>query len=928
MTIRPPPQTPLLAALVLALAAVHLPSTAAAEQIDLVYSGGLRGFARTGGRFELQDRLAPALAEAQRSVDSVDVLHGLIAQHDLEMWAEDGLISSVLAFVASDDRSCDDGVLLDTWRTPTERFLTGPAQKGLAPALPVPNSARETRRLYRCTGGGTVVRALIEPHGPPPEARTLDAYDLRTGFRWNTADGSYLQLGQPRREAGRRLGVLRAALAATAGARFVDAGDFLEPGHESDDDLWEESRQIGFTVLESLKPLALAPGVAELARGPVALAEEATRRGLPYVATNWENDQELFPKVIRVTIPRGEGAVDVAFLGATDPWFSERMGALEQDGVTLLDPLSAVQTQVDALQSSESPPDLVVLLVNASSELQRRLRTSLYGVDLMLGDPSAATFRVERSKTEFRNVGTAWKAAPVTLPLDGIATASVTFGPGGAEHVVVHPLEVSASAPSDPELTAVITDVHTRRHAGRESALIPPEDPLYGVTEERWRKLVCEAVMEATDADAVFLDGLAFHRPTPGSLTEMQVLDRLRGGHLVEVHRVDGDRLVTFLQSAHNRAEIHCGAVTDSRFPRVHGRFVDPYRTYRIATTDATRRGPLGPMLARASSDFVGHLPKFRPLPGANGGASLHEIVLAELRDAGQTAGWADAWMARTPNQMRTQVLFRIRRVALHIERFEGARTGSYDQVPESLLNSPSSFTLGGQLDLALEVSDARVVGEFRFQADYARFAIDGLPAQETADDWVVSTSIDVPAIGLPRNGPRQIRPFLLAQLDSEFTPTVNVDGGLLPRQLDLAGFGGVSFKPWVWLRSFRLGAFASRDLSRLTDKGTEYGARLTGATAHTLQPMSALRIETAWDVQVFGDTPQDDAADLRLRMFGEVRASVRLVRFLRLGLFAQGLLVQGRVPETSVPAGSVTVGAALDLSAAVRLDVRPRLFP
>ena len=928
MTSRTTPHVPLLAALLLALTTAHAPSVAAAEQIDLVYSGGLEGFARSNGRFELQERLAPALEHAQRSVDSVDVLHGLLAQRDLELWSEDGLISSLLAFATSNDRACDDGLLVETWRTPTERFLSGPAADGLAPPLPVPNSARELRRLHRCTGGGNVVRALTEPHGPSPAARLLDAYSLRTGFRWNTGDGSYLQLGQPRREAGRRIGVLRAALAETAGARFVDAGDFLEPGHESDDLLWAESREVGFGVLASLQPLALAPGIAELAQGPIALVEEATQRGLPYVATNWESDKELFPRVLQVTMPLGERSVDVAFLGATDPVLAERLEAIEQDGVKLLDPLSAVQTQVDLLQASDSPPDLVVLLVNASSELQQRLRTSLYGVDLMMGDPSAATFRVERSKTEFRNVGAAWKAAPVTLPLDGIATASVRFGPEGPEHVTVHPLEVSASAPADPEITAVVTDMYTRRDMGREAALIPPEDALGGVTEERWRKLVCEAVMESTDADAVFLDGLALHRPSPGPLTERQVLDRLRGGHLVEVHRVDGDRLITFLQTAHNRTQIHCGAVTDSRFPRVHGRSVDPFRTYRIATTNVTRRGSLGPMLARASSDFVGHLPKFRPLPGPAGVASLHELVLSELKEAGRAPGWADEWMTRTPKQIRTQVLFRIRRVALHIERFEGAKTTNYDQVPESLLNSPSSFTLGGELDLALEVSDARFVGDVRFQAAYARFAIDGLPIQETADDWVLSASIEAPAIGLPRSGPRQVRPFVLAQLDSEFTPTLNAEGVPLPRQLDLAGFGGVSLKPSGWMRSLRLGAFASRDLSRLTDKGTEYGARLTGATAHTLQPMAALRVETAWDIQVFGDTPQDDAADLRLRMFGEVRASVRLVRFLRLALFTQGLLVQGRVPETSTPAGSLTMGAALDLSTAVRLDVQPRLFP
>jgi hypothetical protein len=114
--------------------------------------------------------------------------------------------------------------------------------------------------------------------------------------------------------------------------------------------------------------------------------------------------------------------------------------------------------------------------------------------------------------------------------------------------------------------------------------------------------------------------------------------------------------------------------------------------------------------------------------------------------------------------------------------------------------------------------------------------------------------------------------------------------------------------------------------MGRLDDKSTEFGGRFTGATFHNVLPMTALWIMTAWDVQVFAGTPSDDAADLRLRMSGEVRASVRLVRWLRIGLFARGLLVQGRVQETATPAGSAVFGASLDVSKAIRLNPGPRV--
>ncbi|MCO4771891.1 MAG: hypothetical protein KDA24_17805, partial [Deltaproteobacteria bacterium] len=669
-------------------------------------------------------------------------------------------------------------------------------------------------------------------------------------------------------------------------------------------------------------------GVSELALGPAALAAEARARSLPYVATNWQQEGEAsFPRVLRVSVPSGEETVDIAFLGVTDPTFATGLPTELLEGLTLVDPVSSVQAEVDALRASPTPPQLVVLLVQPSAELQQRLRSVLYGVDLMLGDPTAATFRVASSEVRFRNVGGAFKAAPITLPLDGIAAATVTLGEA-PERVVVRPLEVSSTSPMDRELTATLSELHAREDVELGKPLIPPDEPLAGVSEARWTKLVCEALLQRTGADAAFLDGLAFHRPTPGPLTERQVVDRLRGGHIVEVHRIDGNRLAALLPAADGMTPVRCGAPTNTFFPRVHGRFVDPNRTYRIATTDVTRRGPLGPLLSRGSSELIGHQPKFRAVQTDDGPLTLATAVLETLEEAAEDEDWVTSWLDRTPNQWRPQLLLNIRRLGLHITWFEGARTDRYEAVPESLLNSPSSFTLGGGADIALEGSSAKLLADLRFTANYVRFVIAGLPPQEVADDWVLSTSLEAPVLGTPYARWFQVRPFVQASLDSEFTPFVADNGTELPQQADLSAFGGIAFSPGPWLRSFRLGPFVNRDLGRLTDKGTEFGARLTGATRHLLPPRAVILVSTAWDVQVFADTPQDDAADLRLRAWGEVRGSVRLVRALSLGIFAQGLLVQGRVPQTSTPAGSITVGASFDLSTAVRLDVRPRVFP
>lgn len=902
------------------LALLLVAQGATAGEVSLVYSGGFQGFAPPLARFELQARLAGVFAEAGREVTDVSVISGLIAQDDLELWPDDGLPDSALAFAADPSRTCDDGVLVTTWRTPTERFLPGPHGDALPPDVPVRDAREEIRRYHRCEGGGSAVTALVEPHAPPPDQRTLDAPSLRVGTRWTTPEGRYYQLSHPRREAARRVGTIRAAVARTPGAMYADAGDFLEPG-PVDDPLWREARTLGFDVLESLDPVALVPGASELALGPQALADEAAARGLPYVATNWRRDdgEDWFPRVVRHEFQAGEQTIDVALLGVTDPDRVAWLPPEATEGLTLLDPLEAVAEAVDSMASDR--PDLVVLLVNPTARLLEDLRRRLYGVDALLGDPAAATYRVGAQYTELRSIGGSFKAAPITLPLDGIALASVSLD-DGVSGITVEPLEVTSTSPADRYLTGVLTDLHLRRARFGPAPLIAPDTPLSGVSEARWEKLVCEALIERTGADAAYLDGLPYHLPSPGPLTEGQIAQRLDGEHLVEVHRVDGDRLRRFLVAAEGKTAIHCGASG----LRVAGRFIDPLRTYRVATTARTRRGPLGPLLADATSNWVGHRPSFKPVRSPEGRLRLDEAVIDTLRAADPEQ--LGTWTARDASTLRPQVLLNIYRLGLRVTRFEGAKTDAYQEVPETLINSPSSFTLGGDVDVALELSSKALLADVRVRAAYERFVIDGLPPQETADDWIVSSSLEAPVLGPPPLGWLTVRPFVEAALDSEFTPGETDDGTVLPRQADLSAFGGVAFGRGPWLRTFRFGPFVNRDLGRLTDKGTEYGLRWTGSTFHLVNPLSFLNITTAWDVSLFGDTPQDDAADLRLRMFGEVRASFRLLRFLRLGFFAQGLLVQGRVAETQRVAGSLTLGAAFDLAAAIRLDARPRLFP
>lgn len=119
--------------------------------------------------------------------------------------------------------------------------------------------------------------------------------------------------------------------------------------------------------------------------------------------------------------------------------------------------------------------------------------------------------------------------------------------------------------------------------------------------------------------------------------------------------------------------------------------------------------------------------------------------------------------------------------------------------------------------------------------------------------------------------------PYTELLFDSEFTPIENEDGTVNSRQSDLSLTLGVSARPVGTLTALRIGGFANRDVARLSDKPTEYGGKLEWNTRQAVN--TALLWTTLGDIQVFADTSDDDASDLRLRASGETRLSMPLAR-------------------------------------------------
>lgn len=941
--------------------------------VHLVYTGARNGIGARTLLAELLAHVRVAADAAGGALTEVRAVHGVLAQEPWILRAPDHRVAPVVDFLAGEDIRCgppedvagvdtgSDVMVLDWSDAPD--FL---AQLTTRLGPPVPYHRRS---CANAAGGHAILLGPAGASGAPSWA--LGEFEFRRALDGVLVEDDvahpFLVVSRPVQEAARTFARIEGRLAERPDAVFVDAGAFVDGASSVRDGDLSLHRPLGFEMLERLGPTALAPGRTELARGARFAVAEFAEHSLPYIATNWEHDDPTLelPDAIEHVVETDAGPVRLAFVAILDPELLEDLPHLAADGVRITDPVKGVQPTVDRLHASENPPDAVIALTTAGPAVLAAIRRGLRGVDLMMGDPSFATIRAGERVVSVDRPGPEAKAGPLTLSLDGLATADLVFeGPEGQlDRVVSVPWHVLGEPPVDARVMSTVTRNRAAAYPALDRPLIaPPAEHATGtMSPSTWTGLLCESVRLHTGADSVLLSDLPGPPQAPGELTELLVTDQLALLDLLEVHRVPGDRLNGVLDKAFGTVEVACGAAPGG--PRsVWGRGIEPDRVYRVVTTDRVRRSTaLGSILEgnRVARPLDG--PPWSTLTGSDGAAlTLRTAVLSQLRvvrDAEGLAGIVPALLVDAPKARPPQWVGRVRQASIQVERFRGIEPDDegitpFAAVPETLANSPSSFTLGSSGDVALEYSDGSVAGDLRFRSAYTRIqaearedvdgdgVLDVVEAEtETADDWQLSTTWTAAGVLLPPEGRVQATPYTELRFDSEYTPIDNPlfnpddpddpanvgQDPLLPRQADLSLALGLASRPLGPLRSLRVGGFANRALNQLEEKPTEYGGRLELEALQALGP--ALRWSLVGDLQVFADTEQDDETDLRFRAFGESRLALPLARYLDVALFAQGFALQRRFdpdPTASLPVGATwNLGAAIQSTGAFRLDRR-----
>ncbi len=888
-------------ALALTLTAAATPQRA----VRIIYTGDRRG---VGAGFTPFASLGPVQAAA--GAPDLQMVHGVLVQEPWVLLPEHLDPQGAVDFLAGGDVRCTRPSPSGAVEIRTELVITPPGD--FADALVESGGTPSEYGIRDCTNGAGAKARLVGPAGRRPggfPTWELSDFEFRQALAGALPEGGpeLLVIGRPVQGGPRTVARIDELRADDPGALYVDAGSFLDGASSVADGALSLHRPLGVPLLQRLGPDALAPGETELLAGARHFLDEIASAELPYIASNWsaEDPALALPPSHVVEAQTPGGPVRVGFVAALDPALARQIPRLGEEGITIGDPVTGTQAAIDALTSSDRPPDAVVVLTTASADVMADLRRYLHGADVMLGDPTFATLRVAERRTTLRTYDRDIKGAPVTLPLDGLGTVDLSLSVGRLKELSSTPELVRGDLPLDPELSAALTATRAAHYPELDHPLLPE------LPAEEWPAVVCRAVLDATGADTVLLRTPPRPSRLPGPRSELQIADQLAVLDVLEVHRVPGDKMKQLLDQSYGVVPVSCGALPGVKFPKARGRSIESDRTYRVVTTDRTRWGtPLQSILptVHATKPLDGAASRVLTHPDGTP-VTLRGVVLGELRARRDAEGSPEAALEslRAPLTKPTLWLLRVRQISLSSLNFVGTESDAFAAVPETLVTSPSSLSLATDNDVALEVSSAAIAGDLRFQGAFSTLETDDAE-EELSDDWKLSTSLSLPALAFPQQTALRAMPFSELMYDSEFTPTEQEDGTVNDTQADLSLTLGLATLRWGALRSLRVGALASRDLNQ--ERAPELGGRLTWETSVSL--VGPLKWGTLGDVQLYALTPEDDESDLRLRGLGETRLSLPLARWLSLSAVGQVFAFQGRKPATDELGATWSAGLAL----------------
>ncbi|MEC7987491.1 MAG: hypothetical protein VX278_20160 [Myxococcota bacterium] len=880
--------------------------------IEILFTGASFGVGKEVYPFSMKE----AFEALQKKVEltSLRQTRGILQQGNQVLRSEDYTVRSLVRFLES-SITCGEQSPRFGWKNQHDLFLSKVRIPDAESILGLPQVYQE--RL--CTNAEGEKAYLVSPNGETElPSWELSAFDFRKGVILKTKDSEsanavlYLSATQDMMRIQHRI------KNRSKEVLYVDAGSFVDSISSLPNVNLSMNRPLAYEILQSLSPSAVGIGETELIGGVNAFREEINGMALPYISTNLENEEAVspFPRSRIVNIPYKEGRIRVAFLSLLDPSLMNNIPKIKEEGYHISDPILALDTELKALYGGENPPQTAILLTTAGSHLLEKVRRNAQGLSIIIGDPSLSTNRIKESKTTFHPYNHTEKGSPITLPLNGLGSLTLQFSEEFIETIQHNPVPIDDYAPANEAFRGILNQNRSQVYQKLDPILLSPQgegqNARYNPSE--WHSILCESLRHEYQADSVLIYSLPPPPNFAGDITELQLSEKLSNMEQLERHWVLGSKLKKILEQSKTSIQVSCGASAGN--PKIDGHPIEGNRYYSILTTKETRiQANLTSSLRGAHSQRLLDKREMEYLyDNDQTPISLKKATLGSLRKIRKVYGLEklnQTLLQDFPNQKTPLWLLRIRKVGLQTESFGGTENDSFDAVPDTMANAPTSSTQGGALDIAFDYSSQAINQDLRLRVGYANLTSEAI-SQEVTDDWILSTSISIPNLSFPQKGPLRWTLFSELLYDSEFTPIEQEDGNFNPKQSDLSLSVGFTSLPWSIFRNIRISAFGNRDLSQIELDRVEFGCKFQWESQSTLK--GGLLWTSMGDVQIFADTPEDNASDLRFRGFAETKVSLPLARYLALSLYGQALTIKGRVEENADWGMATNIGVSFDL--------------
>ena len=707
---------------------------------------------------------------------------------------------------------------------------------------------------------------------------------------------------------------------------YVDVGNFVHGYTSIEDKGFSKYRYFDYEWLSALEPFALGIGRNELIAGVDNFIKETHGMDLPYLATNLKAPEgykgRVFPTHKIHTIEHETGnASTVLFLSILDPEWAEQVPQIKSEGWEILDPNESMKTLLASLEEEQNKPDAVVVLTSASTKVLQEIRQRGPSIDLLLGDHTLATHRISEQVIDLHEIDKTEKGAPLTLPMDGLQLVWLEIGNGFLQRLQHNVVDIYESDAVNSSVQRQIMDTRLPYYGQQNEQRLTLDHLEWNerLSQDDWELFLCGVVLERTGADTVLLDGF---RPPKGigTLTEKHISDALAVNDVVEIHRIPGKNYKRFLDQAKGATSASCGVKPGTGSPKPKGHAIETGMFYTVATTDQVRlRRGLGLLIQANQSSKWLDAPKMETLIRGNGEQlGLRSMILEAVREYDTAA--ATPSLKKVTEQTSTidkqRWWLKLNDVGLTTDSFESPQVEELASVPETMINNPSSASLGTMVDVSLDYIAPKSKSTFRAQSQYsALYATvdeqEDLQKQETADDLRFTGTWSYTAADWTL-GKLSVMPFGEVLMDAEWTPIELEDGSLATRQSDFSLTTGISTKPWRSIRNVKLGVLVNRDLAQLDTKPNEWAGSMQFTSSKSFS--QALIWGNEGTMNIYGNTPDDDASDLRLRAYGKSKLTMPISSNFGVSFYATGLLVKGRSIENDVWGHGWNLGVSVDV--------------